>query len=292
MSSVDEAFQLLKSNLETTQTENDLASTRQRLIRAHLDSYWDIDEDFLTGSYSRQTKTKPLKDVDIFVVLDPDGKQAGLAKAAPSEALRALRDILDKKWAGKVTIDRMAAVVSYGDDVASFEVVPAFKGASDNSRARGYRIPDTLTESWIRTDPSDHADRATTKNRQCGDKWIPLVKMIKGANREIGDAVKPSFLIEVMALDLVEIPCGRYQDEFSWFLASAPDHLEDSWSDPAGLGPDVNAEMTALDKSRAKTALLRAHDIAQRAVWLEDQHEEKAAVEEWRRLFGNRMPRP
>ena len=38
---------------------------------------WDLDDDFLTGSYRRDTKTKKLKDIDIFVVIDPDGAQAG-----------------------------------------------------------------------------------------------------------------------------------------------------------------------------------------------------------------------
>ncbi len=292
MTYVDDAFAGLRSNLEITETEEELASTRQRLIREHLDKHWEIAEDFLTGSYRRRTKTKPLKDVDIFVVLDPKGKQARYAEKPPSEILEELRDILDKKWTGKVTIDRMAAVVSYGDDVASFDVVPAFKGSPEDAEARGYHIPDTLTADWIRTDPAEHAEQATAKNKSCDDRWIPLVKMIKGASRELGEPVQPSFLIEVMALDLVDEPCGSYQDEISWFFATAAGRLEESWPDPAGLGPDVNAEMTPTDRTTAREALVRAHEISQRAVWLEDNGQEKAAVEEWRRLFGNRMPRP
>jgi predicted nucleotidyltransferase len=292
MTYVDDAFALLKSDLETTDTENNLASTRQKLIREHLDKHWDISDDFLTGSYSRRSKTKPLKDVDIFVVLDPKGRQAAYGKKAPFEILDELKEILEKKWSGKVTSDRMAAVVSYGDDVASFEVVPAFEGALGDPKARGYHIPDTLTEEWIRTDPSEHAEQTTAKNKACAERWIPLVKMIKGANRELGEPVQPSFLLEVMALETVEKPCRSYQDELSWFFATAADRLDESWPDPAGLGPDVNAEMTPVDRTRAQSALRKAHDIAQRAVWLEDNSQEKAAVEEWRRLFGNRMPRP
>jgi predicted nucleotidyltransferase len=292
MSYVDDAFALLKSGLEITQTERDLASTRQNLIRQHLDTRWDIADHFLTGSYRRETKTKPLTDVDIFVVLDPKGKQAKYAEKTPSAILEDLRDILEEKWKGKVTIDRMAAVISYGDDVASFEVTPAFKGAPEKPNAAGYHIPDTLSAKWIRTDPSDHADRATAKNKRCDEKWIPLVKMIKGANRELGEPVQPSFLLEVMALTLIDTPFGRYQDELSWFFATAADRLNDPWPDPAGLGPDVNAEMSQSESASARAAFGRAHDISQRAVWLEDHGQDKAAVEEWRRLFANRMPRP
>jgi predicted nucleotidyltransferase len=292
MSHVDEAFDLLKSALETTDTEDKLASTRQKMIREHLDTRWDIAEDFLTGSYKRQTKTKPLKDVDIFVVLDPKGKQAKYADKSPKEILDELVGILDEKWTDKVAPDRMAAVVSYGEDIASFEVVPAFKGAPGNQKARGYHIPDTLSGKWIRTDPTVHGEKATAKNDKCDGKWIPLVKMIKGANRELGETVKPSFLLEVMALEIVDTPFGRYQDELSWFFATAADRLDEPWPDPAGLGPDVNAEMTKEEKRKAAVALRRSHEIARRAVWLEDNNQERAAVEEWRKLFGNRMPRP
>ena len=45
--------------------------------------------------------------------------------------------------------------------------------------------------------------------------------MIKGINRELGEPVSPSFLLEVMAHALVKEPFGRYQDEIRWFLATA-----------------------------------------------------------------------
>lgn len=286
MGYVDDAFGNLKSALEITETEAGMASTRQRLIREHLDGHWDIADDFLTGSYKRHTKTKPLTDVDIFVVLDPKGAQAELAKQAPAIVLQDLANVLGKRW-DNVTVDRMAAVVSYGDEVASFEVVPALARAGG-----GYVIPDTLKGGWISTDPSQHQAQATAKNAECGGKWIPLVKMVKGINRELSCPVEPSFLLEVMALDIVSQPFGRYQDEVSWFLATAADRLTEAWPDPAGLGPDVNAEMTTAQQIHVQRALEAAAGTAQRAVWLEDDGQDRAAVEEWRRLFGSRMPRP
>jgi hypothetical protein len=286
MGYVDDAFDNLKSWLEITDTEAKAASTRQRLIREHLDAFWDIDSDFLTGSYRRHTKTKPLADVDIFVVLASSGAQARFRDESPDLVLKDAARVLGEKW-DDVTIDRMAAVVSYGDEVASFEVVPAF-----DREEGGYMIPDSLTGSWIETDPGVHDDQATAKNTACGGKWIPFVKMVKGANRELGSPVKPSFLLEVMAHEIVTEPFGRYQDEVSWFLATAAERLGEPWPDPARLGPDVNAEMSSADLRTARQALTAASDIAQHAVWLEDDGQDRAAVEEWRRLFGDRMPRP
>lgn len=72
MLTIDEAFRKFKSRLELTDREQADASKRQREIRDHMDAKFEIDNDFLTGSYKRWTKTKPLKDVDIFLVLGPN----------------------------------------------------------------------------------------------------------------------------------------------------------------------------------------------------------------------------
>ena len=66
---VDEAFRKFKSRLELNAREQANASARQTEVRDYLDTNFKIDRSFLTGSYARWTKTKPLKDVDIFFVL-------------------------------------------------------------------------------------------------------------------------------------------------------------------------------------------------------------------------------
>jgi hypothetical protein len=94
-----------------------------------------------------------------------------------------------------------------------------------------------------------------------------------------------------MAQTLVKEPFGRFQDEVRWFLASASEGVADSWPDPARLGPDVNT-MTSSERSQAAKVLEEALEIAEKAIRLEDDGQERAAVEEWRRLFSWRMPRP
>lgn len=287
MGYVDDAFANLRKQLETTDSENKLAQRRHTELRDHVASSWELEDDFLTGSYRRQTKTKKLKDVDIFVVVERGGTQGHLRNEGPSEILRKLRELLEDKY-DHVAIDRFACVVDFGsaeDEIMSFDVVPAFK-----RKAGGYEIPDTLS-GWIDTNPKTHHELATAKNKDCDERFIPFVKMIKGANRELGEPVDHSFLLEVMALDLVRPPFGQYQDEIVLFLATAADELDRSWPDPARLGPDVNT-LTSTQRSNARGVLQDAQLIAERAVWLEDNDQERSAVEEWRKLFGWRMPRP
>lgn len=288
MTYVDDAFDNLKRTLEITQTEERKASSRHLKIRDVVATAWRLEDHFLTGSYRRGTKTKKLKDVDIFVVVDRDGPQAGLRNQGPSVALQELRDVLRTAY-DDVLVDRMACTINFeGDeDVMSFDVVPAFKRTA---AGRGYEIPDSTLGTWIATNPKTHHQLTTAKNRACDSKFVPLVKMIKGLNRELGEPVRP-FLLEVIAQDTVDIPFGRYQDEIRWFLANAQDAIWEPCPDPAELGPNVNT-LTTNERQLASEALGSALKIAEHAVRLEDEGQERASVEQWRRLFGWRMPRP
>lgn len=289
MSYVSDAFDNLKRNLEITDTEQRLASSRRQAIYDHVSTRWDITSAFLTGSYDRHTKTKKLKDVDIFVVVDPDGEQAGLRDQGPIAARDALQPVLDEKYPGKVDVDGPACVIGFGNDeeILSFEVVPAFERTGG-----GYLIADGTSGRWMATDPTRHADATTAKNKECDGKWVPFIKMIKGINREAGEPVEPSFLLEVMALDIVRPPFGRYQDEIVAFLASAADQIGNDWPDPAGLGPPVNRDVTAAARRQAAEQCRAWQHVAEAAIDLEDDGSERAAVDKWRELFGNRMPRP
>ena len=66
MLSIDEAFRKFKSRLELNEREQKNASQRQNEVRDYLQTKFGIARSFLTGSYARYTKTKPLKDIDIF----------------------------------------------------------------------------------------------------------------------------------------------------------------------------------------------------------------------------------
>jgi hypothetical protein len=296
MSAVSEAFETFRSRLQTTTTEDQTASRRQRKIREQLDaSDLDIDADFLTGSYRRETKTKPLRDVDIMVVL---ADRTYLDKH-PSAVLNAVRLALLPHYAEhRVTLDRRAVRVDFGlvtvDDVAdgdvmSFDVVPAFSDG-DN-----YLIPDDVLGIWIATNPKMHAELATAANQAYDKQWKPLVKMIKKWNFHTGDPVIPSFLLEVLALDLIDGGwAGPYPYELRMFFASAADRISDGWADPAHAGPNVSDtldnDQTAM--KAAKQALLEAERACTRALGLERSGNNTAAIREWRAQFGPLFPAP
>ncbi len=288
MSYLDDAWAGLRSKLEISPTEQAQAIRRHKQIREHVETSIDLRTHFLTGSYVRHTKTKKLKDVDIFCVVDADGTDVALREDTPYAALGHLQKVLATKWPG-ASVGRRSCSINFGADeeVTSFDVVLAF-----DRDGGGFELPDTTVGKWIASDPTVHAQQATAKNAACDGKWIPFVKMVKGWNREWEKPVRPSFLLEVMALDLVREPFGAWGDELITFFANAADRVGDSWPDPAGLGPDVNSSMNSPEAAVAASRLREAQSVAETAADFADAGKEKAAVDEYKKLFGWRMPRP
>lgn len=207
MISVPEAFTKFKSRLEITPSEQDKASSRHQTLREQIRDGFAIDHDFLTGSYARHTKTKPLKDIDVLFVLSEE--ERGYLDKPPNDILDAFHRQLEKHYPShRVTTERHSVRVDFGvqiiddtsDDVTSIDSVPAF------STGEHYVIPDEFTNGWTHTDPRVHAELATAANEALDQHWKPLVKMAKKWNDYHDKPVKPSFLLEVIALECLRAP--------------------------------------------------------------------------------------
>jgi hypothetical protein len=294
MSTVDEAFDKFRSRLEVTPTEETSASSRQKKIREYLKaSSIEIETDFLTGSYVRDTKTKPLRDVDIMIVL----RDTSYLDKHPSTVLEDVRAVLAGHYGEhRVCTDQRAVRVDFGinivDDVTdgeviSFDVVPAVQDGDH------YLIPDDQLGVWIATNPKEHKTLTTQTNKDYSEKWKPLVKMIKKWNEHAGSPVFPSFLLETMALEIITGGwTGNYPYELRMFFATAADQIDRGWGDPAKVGPDVS---NALDSepvamSIARTALVDAEKACTAAIGLARGGNNGAAVTAWRALFGPLFP--
>lgn len=295
MISVQDAFKKFKSNLELTQGEQDDASRRQQEIREVMGEAFALETDFLTGSYARWTKTKPLQDVDIFCVLKDEERHyrdepSYVVLADVEEALvkKYGRDKVDPPVAFSVTVDFGVTAIdgTTGNRVMSFDVVPAF------AKKDYYEVPNPLDSSgWTETNPRIHADMAVAAHEAYSKEWKGLVRMMKAWNRQSGKPITPSFLIEVMALQVLY---GDFQGDFRYemksFFASLADRIHERWPDPAGLGPDVSDGMNESQKRNAKELLLSAQTGAAAAIQFEVRGKNSEALRAWRDLFGPLFP--
>jgi hypothetical protein len=294
MLTLEEAFAKFNSRQELTETEQQDVSRRHNEVRDILADGVKVERDFLTGSYARWTKTKPLKDVDVFCVLHED--ERAYRRKHPSAILQRVEEILLPTYGrDHVTIDGMAVTVDFGvavdedeetdGQVMSIDVVPAF------TKKDHYEIPDANDGDWIETNLEIHAQLAIAAQEAYQDKWKSLVRMIKKWNRQHGRPVTPSFLLEVMALELLVPPFSSgYPYELKSFFADAADRIHDVWPDPAGLGPNVSAGITARQKDAAQHALAKAQDDVTQAIRLGQQSKNGEALRAWREIFGPLFP--
>lgn len=264
MLSVDEAFEKFRGRLEITRTEEQDASRRQQRIRLQVQAGIGVQTDFLTGAYARETKTKPLKDVDIFVVLSDD--EADYLDRPPTAVLEAVQEILVPHYGvQRVSIAHHSVRVDFGvrvvdgltDQVVSFDVVPAFADGD------AFQIPDTRRHDWMTTDPRIHKARATEANKAFDEQWKPV--------------------------DLLHPPWGgSYPYELKEFFATAADRLDQGWPDPAGLGPAVSDRLDTDPGAMraAKDALRRAEAACTEALRLEQAGNTGQALATWQGLFG------
>jgi hypothetical protein len=294
MLTTKEAFEKFRQRLELSDTEQKDAQRRHSEVRDCIRAGFAVDTDFLSGSYRRHTKTKPLKDVDIFFVLGEGEKWR--RDHPPSEMLQAFAEHLKKTYTGKDQIDvgRRAVTIEFeksyypeGHDgkVLSIDAVPAFAGEGGD-----YEIPDKITGTWIKTNPTTHREQATAKNKALDGQWVPLVKMVKGWNRANDRPIRPSFLIEVMAEELVEAPFSTYPDEIRNFFAAAESTIGKVWPDPAGLGPPVSDQMTPDRVADAKKALQEAQRKVAMASRAETTGRQGEALQLWREVLGDYFP--
>lgn len=297
MLTIEEAFRKFKSRLELNEREQKNASDRHTEVREYIRTKFDIDRDFLTGSYKRHTKTKPLKDIDIFFVMK-DSERGYRSKVA-GVVLNDYESALIEKY-GKNAIRRQnrsinvdfGVVIDAEDNtdyrVVSVDVVPAFAAGDD------YEIPDGETGNWIKTNPEIHAKKATEAHQSYSNEWKGLVRMVKywNNNPKHGEKpIKPSFLIEVMALECLHGGWGgQFDREVQSFLATLADRVGHTWPDPAGLGPPISASMDAVRIARARELLGEALQQVNQAIHHVRSGRNGEALRTWRALFGPKFP--
>jgi hypothetical protein len=295
MISITEAFEKFKSRLEPGEREENDAISRRERVKEVLTAAFHLERVIITGSYKRWTKIKPLNDVDLFCILNAEDESAYLKKSSKVLLDAFGKELSGEYGSGNVRVWDKCVTVNFGsptpeDDsrVFSIDVVPAFEDG------KAYKIPDAYHPTgWMKSDPEIHAELATEANKKMDGNWVSLVKMAKKCNARHGKPIDPSFLIEVMALQLIVPPFsgGGYKYEIKSFIASLDQQIGNVWPDPAKLGPAVSGQMTPAKVAAARVVLSKIGRAIDRAILAEKQGRVGDALAIWRdEVFGPMFP--
>lgn len=286
---IESAFREFKSNLEITGLQKTTVSSRQQSVRDAVSKELSVSDSFLAGSYSRSTMIAPLKeaDVDIFIILDNeyfyhyDGKNGGQAGL-----LDLLKRALKRTYTKTPDISRngQAVTITFTDFIV--DVVPAF-----DRKGGGYLIPNSITQSWISTNPKKHVEIWTAENQAHNGDLVPLIKMMKRWNKMINNYFM-SFHLEVMILQtLYQVKITNFSSGVRYFFDKARDYVTKQNPDPAGYKGDVGTYLNTQQK--IDNAVSRIETAYKRALKAEDyagRYQFENAINMWRQIFGNYFP--
>ncbi|RIE07640.1 nucleotidyltransferase [Candidatus Cryosericum odellii] len=280
---VSASFQKLKEDIEITGLQTSDVSTRQNNVRDVVAGDMDVLGSFLTGSYSRSTLIAPLPeaDIDVFVVLDPKYFERNGQASLLDKTRRALLKTYTRT--PKVSRNGQAVTITFTD--FAVDVVPAF-----NRSGGGYLIPDSIHNVWIETDPRVHVKAMIDANAIHNGDLVPVVKMIKCWNRNIGyDFV--SFYLELLAIKVfANVTISNYSSGMRFFFDKGREAIRYSVKDPAGYGKPVQGFRNCQTAEDAVRRFETAHtDAIVAEQYAKDGYSEKA-IDEWRNVFGDYFP--
>lgn len=265
MRTVAQALHDFISGLELTEHEQQRAIKQKEEVREHLRSRLVLSQDFISGSYGRNTAIRPLNDIDLFIVLEPKAN-AELFARGPTACLKAVRSALSQAYPNKELpiLQNRSVHIEFTGTGIGYDVVPAFP-ADDGD---GYRIPDRDIDQWIRTDPKKHQSFSTEANDRANKKLKPLIKALKRWNQEHHKPVR-SFHLEVMCCRVLTRPPDTYLDGLCILFDGLVTAIDHPCPEPAEVGPNLDAGMSSGERQHARDLLRSAarqiHDAAAHA---------------------------
>lgn len=282
---ITSAFQKLRENLEITGLQKTTVSLRQQNVRKAVENEMKVLDSFLTGSYSRNTMIAPLKeaDIDIFVVLDPSYYHE---TGRPANLLDRVKRVLRKTYPKTPDISRNGQAVTIQFTDFMVDVVPGFYRTGG-----GYLMPNSITQTWISTDPKKHVEIMANANAAHNGNLVPLIKMIKGWNKNINHYFR-SFHLEVLALQILDgIRISDFPSGVRYFFDKGRYLISKKNPDPAGYGGDVGNYINT--RGKIEEAVAKFQLAYERAIKAEDYARRgyvEYAIEMWRKVFGDYFP--
>jgi hypothetical protein len=227
---VAQAFQQFLQDLEITEKQRKCADEQKARVRAVLAAHLKPDKVFVSGSYDRRTAIRPLNDIDLFMVLN-ESVHGGLRSQSTQPCLDAVLAALQRAHPSGVSMrrQRRSVNISFQSTGIGYDVVPAFRVSGKHDV---YIIPDAERQSWIATNPAQHAALCNQADARNGHVLKGLIKAAKHWNVQHGKQLR-SFHLEVMAYSIKFRSPSSLLERFQQLLAHLADKVLVACPDPA-----------------------------------------------------------
>lgn len=285
----EEFFKALASKIELTQSEADKIAQKHIWLREKLREKLSVEDDFLTGSYARNTMIRPKDDekfdVDFFLAFNKED----YGESELADLLKTVKTALDEikfKDSDIEKIDdkqRRSIGVIYKDNF-QIDVVPAVQIEKDKL----YKIFDKRTQVAVNSNPKLHGKNLTAANDATASnstrRLVPIIKMLKSWRRAKCDYVK-SFHLELLVVEtLKDEEITSYSAGITKFFNNV--NLQSSLTDPANSENVIDAYLDEDGTRDQLTSLLAAErKSANETIELENNGDDNGAIAEWKKIF-------
>jgi len=278
-----------------------------------------IEGEFLAGSFARNTKPKPLDDVDLYLVLDgvgltaydrgmflgsvvrgsnaswnpildnhyngPDGMKSSIV------VLNAFRDALRESYPkSDIRRDGQAVNVwldSYGlgiDVVPAFHIIPAGSGER-------YFIPaGNGLHGWLATNPKVDTEAMDLHDAIHGGQLRPIIKLVKHWSKNVGRTGLKSYHLEVMVREaMTQNTTGASIERLQTAFQLVSPRVLAACPDPAGFGDPLDKYLDPAQRNAIASRFTEASIAVATARILETRESIAAAVGALQTVFGDRL---
>lgn len=268
------------------------------------------------GSFARNTKIRPLDDIDLIMTFSADGatyftyEYGKLYTISVPEGSKNLRKLCNEdgtlnsiKLVNKIVSSlkeiehykaaeihrrQEAATLSLSSYEWNFDIVPAF-----HTETGYFLIPDGKG-NWKATDPRIDQELVTDCNQKHNGEILQRIRTLKYWNRRTQMSTIPSYLFEVVMINYFNSK-NEINDYIDFDLRNFWGHLHssiyDRVEDPKSFSANLN-DLTLEDKRKISDKALDAYTKANEAIKAEtEDKDQQKAINKWREIFGNDFPK-
>ncbi len=267
------------------------------------------------GSFARNTKIRPLDDIDLILAFSASGTTYTepifgttytLHTQNSSTSLRALSDndvLNSRKIVNKIVSSlseiehyqkaeihrrQEAATLELNSYEWKFDIVPAFYTTSGI-----YLIPDGKG-NWKATDPRIDQNNVTAVNKKHDGKILQIIRTLKYWQKRASMPTMSSYLFEVIVLNFFNSKT-EVSDYIDFELRDFWHHLENAINNPVidtkGFQGDINT-LDWFDRLKVSEKAKNTYDKAREAINFETNDKDmRKSITKWCEIFGNNFPK-
>lgn len=289
-----EAFDEFDAALNLDPREREQAQRRHQEITEVLTAAGIAKSTFLQGSFARKTMPKPLKDVDMVVVMaDVDrNRWFGVGRGGPAAAMAAIRAAVTAHWPeARFDVDKRPAhalQVTFPDCTFTVDLVPAF---DDPDGSEDVFIADRDLDRWESSNTRTLRRVISERNLATAGVFVHQVRMGKALKSNQPALEKLcGLVIESLWYEAItkKMP---YPIATVTALTHAATTVLGEVRDPTGVD-DLAKDWTPGERHTFSQTFAIAAKQGREALRLAVDNEHRGAIEIWFELFGEPFTGP